>query len=189
MQEHTTEHATGSAAAHTATTEAEGHGSGGLPQFDPAHWAGQIFWLLVIFVLLYVVLSKVLLPKVGGTIEAREGKIAGDLAEARRLRDEAEAQSKAAAAETADARSRSQKMAADAKAKANAESAARQAVEEEKLSARLAEAEASIAAARTQAMGNVRTIAADTAAAIVEKLTGAAPDAAEIDKALAAGQA
>lgn len=189
MQEHTTEQATGTAAAHTATTEAEGHGSGGLPQFDPAHWAGQIFWLLIIFVVLYVVLSKVLLPKVGGTIEAREGKIAGDLAEARRLRDEAEAESKTAAAETAEARSRSQKMAADAKAKANAEAATRQAAEEEKLNARLAEAEASIAAARTQAMGNVKTIAAAAAAAIVEKLTGAAPESAEVASALAAGQA
>lgn len=188
MQEHTTEPAADPAAAH-ATTEVEGHGSGGLPQFDPAHWAGQVFWLLAIFLVLYLVLSKILLPKVGGAIDAREGKIAGDLAEARRLRDEAEAQSKAAAAETAGARARSQKLAVDAKAKANAEAAARQAAEEEKLNVKLAEAEASIAAARTQAMGNVRTIASDTAAAIIEKLTGAVADPAELDKALATAQA
>jgi F-type H+-transporting ATPase subunit b len=184
MQEHTTEHAEAPAAAHGATTEAEGHGSGGLPQFDPAYWPGQIVWLLIIFVVLYVVLSKVLLPKVSGAIEVREGKIAGDIAEARRLKDEAEVQAAAAASETAEARSRSQRLAADAKAKANAEAAVRQAAEEAKLNDRLSAAEASIAAAREQAMGNVRTIAAETAQAIVEKLTGAPADAAEVDQAL-----
>jgi F-type H+-transporting ATPase subunit b len=165
------------------------HASGGLPQFDPAYWPGQIVWLLVIFVLLYVMLSKVVLPKVGGAIERRDGKIAGDIAEARRLKEEAEAQAAAAAAADAEVRGRAQKLAADAKAKAQAAAAASEKAEDERLGVKLEQAEASINAAREIAMGNVRTIAAETAQAIVEKLTGQAADAAEIDAALSASAA
>jgi len=189
MPEHTTDPAPEAAAAHGASTGAEGHGSGGLPQFDPAYWPGQIVWLLVIFVVLYLVLAKILLPKVSGTIAAREAKIAGDTAEARRLKDEAEGQAAAAAGELAEARSRAQRLASDAKAKAQAAAAVSQNDEDARLAAQLATAEASIAAARDKAMGNVRTIGADTAQAIVEKLTGKAPDVAELEAALAASAA
>jgi F-type H+-transporting ATPase subunit b len=153
-----------------ASTEAQG--SGGLPQFDPTWWGGQIVWLALIFLVLYLALSKVLLPKLGKTIDQREGKISGDIADARRLKQEAEAQAAAAEADLADARSKAQKTASDAKAKAAASAAERQHAEEAKLNARLAVAEAEIRAARDQAMSNVSAIAVETAQAIVEKLTG-----------------
>lgn len=188
MQE-TTAHASAAEETHSASTEAAGHESGGLPQFNPAYWPGQIVWLLVIFVALYVVLSKVLLPKVSGALASREGKIAGDIAEARRLKEEAEAQAAAAASAGAEARKRAQKLASDAKAKAHAEAAAIEAAEGERLSAQLDKAEAGINAAREQAMTNVRSIGAETAQAIIEKLTGAAPEAGEIDAALSASAA
>ena len=154
-----------------ASTEAQG-ASGGLPQFDPTWWGGQIVWLALIFLVLYLALSKVLLPKLGKTIDEREGKISGDIADARRLKQEAESQAAAAEAELADARSKAQKTASDAKAKAAASAAERQQAEEAKLNARLATAEAEIRAARDQAMSNVSAIAVETAQAIVEKLTG-----------------
>lgn len=153
-----------------ASTEAQG--SGGLPQFDKTWWGGQIVWLALIFLVLYIVLAKGLLPRLGKTIDEREGKISGDIADARRLKQEAEAQAALAEAELAEARSKAHKTAADAKAKAAANASERQAAEEAKLNARLATAEAEIRAARDQAMGNVSTIAVETAQAIVEKLTG-----------------
>ena len=161
------------------------HASGGLPQFDLAQWPGQMVWMLIIFTVLVILSAKVFVPKVGGTIEAREDKIGGDIGDARRLRDEAEAQSKAAAEELASARGRAQKLALDAKAEANAESAARRAEEDAKLATTLAEAEARIGAVKAEAMTNVRTIAAETASAIVERLTGAAASSAEVETALA----
>jgi F-type H+-transporting ATPase subunit b len=174
-----------SAGAGSASTEAAGQGgSGGMPQFDPAYWPGQIAWLLIIFVALYIVLSKMLLPKVGGAIDQREGKIAGDIADARRMKTEAEAQAAEAAADMTEARARSQKLASEAKARAAAEAAARQAIEEAKLQERLSAAEADIAAARAQAMTHVQSIAADTARSIIEKLTGLAADTAEVDAAV-----
>ncbi|OHB36781.1 MAG: hypothetical protein A2882_00740 [Phenylobacterium sp. RIFCSPHIGHO2_01_FULL_70_10] len=166
------------------TTAGEEHASG-LPQFEFSHWPGQIFWLLIVFVILYVVLSKLFLPRVGGAIEARAAKIEGDLTDARAARDEAERQSAEAAAELAAARARAQKTAADAKAAAKAEADARNAAEEAKLGERLAEAEAAIKAGRERAMANVRTVAADTAEAIVEKLSGQAATRAEVDAAIA----
>jgi F-type H+-transporting ATPase subunit b len=161
------------------------HASGGLPQFDLSQWPGQMVWMLLIFGLLFLLFRYVFVPAVGGTIAEREDKIGGDIGQARRLRDEAEAQSKAAAEELAEARARAQKLAADAKAAVTAEASKRQAEEESRLGQVMAEAEARIAAARTEAMSQVRGIAAETAQAIVEKLTGSAPNADEVERALA----
>ena len=155
-----------------ASTEAPGGSAPGMPQLDPTWWGGQIVWLALIFLVLYLVLANVLLPKLGKAIDEREGKISGDIADARRLKEEAETQAAAAAAELADARAKAQRTASDAKAKAAANAAERQSAEEAKLNARLATAEAEIRAARDQAMTNVSAIAVETAQAIVEKLTG-----------------
>src|SRR5580658_4550021 len=108
-------------------------GGGGLPQFEFQWWAGEIFWMLVVFGVLYLLFANVFVPRVGGTIAGREDKIGGDIGQARRLRDEAEAQSKAAAEDLAHARGRAQRMAADAKAAATAEAEKRQAAEEARL--------------------------------------------------------
>ncbi|MBW8814923.1 MAG: hypothetical protein JF588_16000 [Caulobacterales bacterium] len=165
-----------------AGTAAEG-ASGGLPQFDFHWWPGQIAWFLIIFFGVMAFMRFFAVPKVGGTIEAREGKIAGDIADARRMKDEADAQAQAAAVEAAKARAGAQKVAAEARAKAQAEIAARLAQEEAKLAATGAEAEARIAKAREAAMANVAGIAADTAQAIVTKLTGKTASAAELSAA------
>ena len=55
-----------------ATAAAAEQGSGGLPQFDLTQWAGQMIWALVIFAVLYFVIARVFVPRLGGTIEARE---------------------------------------------------------------------------------------------------------------------
>lgn len=172
------EHA-GAAVTHEGTAAA-GHESGGLPQFQFQWWPGQIVWLLLIFVVLYMALSKILLPKVGGAIEGRSAKIAGDIAEARAMKDKAEAEAQEAADEAAKARAAAQKTASDAKAKVAAEAAAAMATEEAALDEKLSAADARIRKARDAAMGNVKTIAGDTAQAIVARLTGGVASKAEI---------
>ena len=157
----------------------------GLPQFDLGQWPGQMVWMLIIFGVLVLLFTFVFTPRVGGTIADREDKISGDIGQARRLRDEAEAQSKAAADELAEARARAQRLAADAKAAVAAEAAKRQGEEEARLEKVMADAEARIAAARTEAMGQVRGIAAETADAIVQRLTGQPADGDEVERALA----
>jgi F-type H+-transporting ATPase subunit b len=154
---------------------------GGLPQFDLAQWPGQIFWTLVIFGGLYLLFSRVFVPRVAGTIDAREDRIAGDIGEARRIRDAARADMEAAAGELAAARARAQKLAQDAQAEAKAAAAARQAQEEARLAETLAAADARIAAARSEAMGHVRAIAVETAQAMISRLTGAEASSAEVE--------
>jgi F-type H+-transporting ATPase subunit b len=166
----------------TAAPEAA---SSGLPQFDFQWWPGQIVWFLVIFLAVLAFMRLFAVPRVGGTIDAREGRISGDIAEARRMKDEAQAQAQTAAAEAAQGRAAAQRVANEARAKAQAEVAARLAEEEAKLALVGAEAEARIAKARDAAMVNVAAIASDTAALIVQKLTGRPADAAELKAAQA----
>ncbi len=179
------EHAGASAPVTHEGTEAAGHESGGLPQFQFQWWPGQIVWMLLIFVVLYVALSKILLPKVGGAIDGRSAKIAGDIADARAMKDKAEAEAQTAADEAAKARASAQKTASDAKAKATAEAAAAMAAEEAVLEEKLSAADARIRKARDAAMGNVKTIAGETAQAIVARLTGGEASKAEVTAALA----
>lgn len=176
--------------AHSEATETVGHesGGGGLPQFEFQHWGGQIVWLLLIFVILYVLLGRVFVPRLRRVVEEREQTIATAVEQARSVQGEAAQQQALAQAELAEARSRSQRVAAEARAKAAAETAERQAAEEAKVAAQVAEAEARIRATRDAAMADVGAIATDTAAAIVEKLTGKAPTGSETAAAVAARQ-
>jgi F-type H+-transporting ATPase subunit b len=154
-----------------------------MPQFDTSNWPGQIFWLLITFAVVYAMLSRVFIPRMRHGIDARRERIGADMAEARRLRDEAEAQAEIARAQMAQARAEAQRTSADAKAKAAAEATKRQAALQAELDAKLSEAEHRIRASRDQAMGQVRGIAVDTAAAITEKLSGVAVSHAEAERA------
>jgi F-type H+-transporting ATPase subunit b len=154
-----------------------------MPQFETANWPGQVFWLLITFAVVYGLLSRVFIPRMRHGIDARRERIGADMAEARRLRDEAEAQAEVARAQIAQARAEAQRTSADAKAKAAREATERQGVLQDELNARLAEAEARIRSSRDRAMGQVRGIAVDTAAAIAAKLTGQEVSVSEVDRA------
>jgi F-type H+-transporting ATPase subunit b len=175
--------------ANTQVAVPEAGAAGGLPQFDTAMWPGQMVWILLIFVVLYVLFARVFVPRIAGAIDQREDKISGDIGEARRLRDEARAAAAAAAAELTQVRAQAMKLASDAQAEAKAQATARQATEEAKLAEVLAAAEARIAAARGEAMTHVRAIAVDTTSAIISRLTGAQASATELTKALDAATA
>jgi len=154
------------------TTEAH---SAGLPQFQIQHWGGQIGYLLILFAILYVLVSKVYAPKIRRIFDERAEAITGALASAKQVQAEAAAQSAAAEKALSDARAQATATAADAKSKAAAETRERQAALEADLGAKLGEAEQRIRTARDAAMLNVQSIATETAQAIVKKLTGAAP--------------
>lgn len=160
-----------------AHTEADGgHHGGGFPPFDSSTFASQLVSLAIAFVALYVIVSRIALPRVGGVIDARQNKIEGDLAQAQKFRDESDAALKAYETDLAAARSRAQAIGNETREKLNAASEAERKSLEQKLATKLADAEKQIAATRTAAMSNVRGIATDAASAIVQRLTGLAPD-------------
>ena len=166
--------------AHAGTAPAETGGGGGLPQFELQYWGGQIVWLLLIFIVLYTLMSRVFIPRLRAVKDTRAETIASAVAEARRVQDEADAQATSARAEIEQARARARSVAAEAKAMANAEFAARQAEADARIADQLATAETRIRGLRDTAMANVGDIAVETAGAMVQRLTGTAASAADL---------
>ena len=164
-----------------AHTEADG---GAFPPFDSSTFASQLVSLVIAFVALYLIVSRIALPRVGSVIDARQNAIEGDLAQAQKLKDESDAALKAYETELATARSRAQAIGNETREKLNAAAEAERKKLEDQLTGKLAAAEKQIAATRETAMSNVRGIAADTAGAIVQRLTGVLPDGKTVSSAV-----
>jgi F-type H+-transporting ATPase subunit b len=168
----------------TAHTEApEGHG--GFPPFEAQHFPSQLFWLAVMFVLLYALMSRIALPRIASILADRSKRIADDLATANRFKEQSEAASAAYQKSLADARARAQAIASETRERQGALAEATNKRLETELHEKLAAAERSIAATRAAAMGNVGSIAVETAAAIVERLIGQAPAGGDVSAAVA----
>ena len=164
--------------AHKTSTEAvpKGEHGGGFPPFDAHTFASQLIWLALAFIALYVLMAKWALPQVGRVIENRQKRIADDIAAAEGLKKQSDDAVAAYEKALADARGRAQAIAGETREKqAAAADAARKKIEDE-LNVKMAEADKSIATAKAAAMTNVRSIAEDAAAAIVQRLIGAAPN-------------
>ena len=177
-------HGTAKGQSTSAHTEAEGGHGGAFPPFESSTFASQLVSLVIAFVALYLIVSRIALPRVGSVIDARQNAIEGDLAEAQKLKDASDGALKAYESELAAARSRAQAIGAETREKLNAASEAERKTLEQQLSVKLADAEKTIASTREAAMGNVRGIAADAAAAIVQQLTGVLPDGKSVDSAV-----
>ena len=167
-----------------AHTGADGGHGGGFPPFESSTFASQLVSLVIAFVALYLIVSRIALPRVESVIDARQNAIEGDLAQAQKLKDESDAALRAYETDLAAARSRAQAIGSETREKLNAASEAERKTLEDKLAARLTDAEKTIAATRTTAMSNVRVIAADAAVAIVQRLTGMAPDGKAVARAV-----
>lgn len=157
---------------------AEGGKSAGMPQLDLATFPTQLIWLTITFVLLYVVMATVGLPRVGGVLAARRARIEGDLEKAAQMKSEAEAVIAAYEKALAEARMQAQITLRETTEALNAQSAERQRKVIDELSHETAAAERRIAEAKTQALGSLRDIAIEATREAAQKLTGAAIDAA-----------
>jgi len=167
----------------TAQTEVPA-GHSGFPPFQSEHFPSQLLWLTVSFVLLYVLMSKIALPRVGSILADRSKRIGDDIEAAERLKVRSDAAQVAYRKSLADARDRAKTIASSTRAKHAAEAEATERKLETQLRDRLAAAQQTIDAARNRGMGNVRDIAADTCAAIIQSLTGQTPDGKDVDAAL-----
>lgn len=174
----------GNAKGATAHTQADGGHKAAFPPFEKNTYASQLVSLLIAFGALYLIVSRIALPRVGSLLDERQNAIEGDLAAAQALKDESDNALKAYESELAGARSRAQAIGAETRDKLNAASENQRKTLEDQLSVKLAEAEKTIAATREGAMSNVRGIAAEAAAAIVQRLTGMLPDGKIVDSAV-----
>jgi F-type H+-transporting ATPase subunit b len=174
----------------TAHTEAPAGGHAReFPPFNKQTFPSQLLWLTLTFVALYLLMSRIALPRIDSILALRQARISGDLAEAARLKGESDAAIASYEKSLADARSRAQSLVNDSRQQqATAAETGRKALDAT-LNARIAEAESGIAATKSAAMVNVCGIATEAAAAIVERLIGIAPAsrdavAAAVDEAL-----
>ena len=158
--------------------------SGGFPPFQTRNFPSQIVWLALTFILLYVLMSRIALPRIGSILAERSKRVSEDLMAAQRFKEQSEAAGTAYEKALADARVRAQGIAnATRERQAAAAEETRKRLETE-LHERLAAAEKSIGTTRTAAMSNVRSIASETASAIVERLIGKTPAPQDVSAAL-----
>lgn len=180
--------APGAVDAHTEVA-ADAHGSGGFPPFEPTYYPSQILWLVITFGLFYLFLKKVVLPRIGGVLEVRRDRIAQDLDQAARMKAEADAAVAAYEQELAEARTSANAIGQQARDAARADIDAQRKRIEADLDAKLGESEQRIAAIKSKALGEVGTIAVETAEAIVQQLLGGKVDRAAIAAAVTQAKA
>ncbi len=168
-------------AAGEAHTEAGAeHATGAFPPFDAASFPSQLLWLAITFGLFYLFLKRVVLPRIGNILEIRRDRIAQDLDQAARMKDEADAAIAAYEQELADAKVRANAIGQEARDAAKAGAEAERKKIESDLDQKLGAAESRIAAIKETALRDVGTIAEDTAGAIVQELLGGKADRAAI---------
>ena len=172
-----------------ATETQEGaHGGGeavGMPQLDFSTWPNQIFWLLVALTAIYLILTRVALPRIGAVLAERRGTIINDLAAAEDLKAQSLAAEKTYNEALASARVEAAKIVAKARAEIDADLASAIARADGEIAERTAVSEARIGEIRAGAVESVTEVARDTAEAIVAALGGKA-DADAVAKAVTA---
>lgn len=152
-------------------------------------YASQIFWLLLTFGFVFFVIGLGMVPKVQSTVDARDGKIADDLAQAKAAfarADEIEADYKA---KSDASRAAAHQVTVEARLAATKAAELRLAEADTKIGAKLAEAEVEIRAATTSAMAEIESVAAEAAMDMVAKISGGKATAAAAKKAVKAALA
>lgn len=167
----------------TAVPESAGHAKV-FPPLDPGTFAPQLIWLALTFGLLYLVLKRAVLPRVGEVIEERSDRIKRDVAQAEKLKADTEKALANYEQALGDARARAGAIAKTMRDKLGAEVDGERAKVEAQISAKLAEAENRIAETKARALASVGDIASEVAGSVVSRLIGAEPTKDEVKRAL-----
>jgi len=157
-----------------------------MPQLEASTFISQLFWLAITFVGLYLVMWKVVIPRVADVLRDRQERLDDDLEKAEALRNEAASVLEAYEKTVADGRARAQAILREAADQNDKAAAIRQAALGEQLAQQTAAAEARIEGAREKALANIRSIAAEAAQAATLRLSGATITQDEAEEAVAA---
>lgn len=158
----------------------------GLPQLDPSNFPPQLVWLVITFVVLYVLMARVALPRVSRVLEDRRQQIDGTLGRAETLREDALAAAEAYEQALADARASAQGILKEVQEQVAAEAAARYGELDQRLAREIAEAEAGIAESKAAAMKEIVALAVDVTGSAVQRLTGDSPTKKVVESAVKA---
>jgi F-type H+-transporting ATPase subunit b len=155
----------------------------GLPQLCLDWFPNQIFWLIVTLIAIYLLLTRVALPRIASVLSERAGTITNDIAAAEDLKAKAAEAEKAYEKALADARAEAQKIIAEAKAEMQKDLDAAIARADAEIAEKTEASQKAIADIRAGAVESVREVARDTAGAVLDAM-GTEADQAEIDRAV-----
>ena len=155
----------------------------GMPQlqFGNPLTTGQVFWGAIIFLVLYLLLSRSALPRVASVLAERRSRIEGDLDVAQAARHEADRAIDELRRARREAAAEAAGIVDKVVAEAREQAAARTREMNDRLEAEIARAEQAVGVARQAALGSLRAIATDTAQLLVTRLTGADADRATVE--------
>ena len=169
---------------HTSTGAHGGGHDVGFPPFNVDTFAPQLVWLALTFSALYVLMSRLVLPRIGEVIDERRERIQRDLDTAERLKSDTDKALADYEKALGDARANAGAIARETREKLDANVAERQRAVDEEINGRLAEAESRIQDMRSKALASVDEIATDVASAVVKQLIDTDVAAADIQSAL-----
>ncbi|HEX6960160.1 MAG TPA: F0F1 ATP synthase subunit B' [Ferrovibrio sp.] len=155
-----------------------------MPQLETATFLPQLVWLLITFVVLYLLMAKVALPRVSAVVDERKKRIDQDLEEAARLKRETEKAIAEYEQALAQARAKAQAIAGETRTKISADATEARAKVEAEIGSQVKAAEARIQAAKEQALASLKTVAGQAAADVVARLSGTAPAEAAVNAAV-----
>ena len=156
-----------------------------MPQLDFSTFSPQLVWLVITFTVLYIIVTRIALPRIGGTIEQRSDKIANDLDRAQTLKEDVDKAIASYEAALADAKGKAHAIAQETREKLNAEIETERKRIDEEIAVKIADAEKTIKSTKEKAMKEVNKIASDLASEIVSDLTGTKAGVAAVSKAVA----
>ena len=156
-----------------------------MPQFDPSTFASQLFWLLVMFVALYWIVSRIAIPRIGEVLDQRARVIQDDLDRAAQLKGETDRAIATYEKAMADARAQAYEHIKTMQAEMKAIADQRTGEVTREVNQQIGEAEARIATAKKAALDSIKGVAAEIARDVVARLAGLSPDAAAVDAAVA----
>ena len=147
--------------------------SGGMPQLNPEFWISQIFWLTLTFGILYLVLSKLILPKISANLESRKSKILENIEAAEKQREDSETKLKEYEEIISKSRLDSKNIFNQARVKALKDINAKREVLDKQIDDEIVKAEQEIKILRESAPDKINKIAIETSSELVQKLIGA----------------
>ena len=153
--------------------EAFGAESGGMPQLNPEFWISQIFWLTLTFGILYLVLSKLILPKISANLETRKSQILENIEAAEKQREDSEMKLKEYEEIISKSKLEAKTIFNQAREKALKDINAKKEVLEGQIDEEISKAEEEIKTLRNGAPDKINKIAIETSSELIQKLIGA----------------
>tara|TARA_B100001057_G_scaffold4426_1_gene3995 strand:- start:109 stop:699 length:591 start_codon:yes stop_codon:yes gene_type:complete len=147
--------------------------SGGMPQLNPEFWVSQIFWLVITFGILYVVLSKLILPKISANLESRKSQISDNIEAADKQREESEKKLKEYDLIISKSKTEAKNIFNQAREKALKDINAKRDVLDKQIEEEIKKVEDEINLLRKDAPLKINKIAIETSAELIQKLIGA----------------